>query len=141
MPAATSLGRGWHGPQAVFDTAFANIAAGFSGMAGGPFVDAVATWKGAPVMDDGGSIVTPGLPQSYTCKAQFDAPTQQMRAAEGFLQTDVRVLVLAASLAVPLDTEALIVVAGGPNTGTWALLSCQRDPAGVGFECAGRLVR
>jgi hypothetical protein len=128
----------------VFDAAFASIAAGFSQLAGGPFVDAVATWPGAPVYDTGGSIVTPGTPASYACKAQFDAPTQQMREAEGFLQTDVRILVLAASLhaslAPALDTAAEIVVASGPNAGRWALLTCQRDPAGVGYECAGRRV-
>lgn len=128
----------------MFSAAFANIATGFSNMAGGPFVDAVATWPGTPVMDAGGSITTPGTPASYPCKCQFDAPTQQMREAEGFLQTDVRVLVLAAtlhaSLAPALDTGATIIVASGPNAGRWALITCQRDPAGLGYECRGRKV-
>ncbi len=118
----------------MFDAAFASLATSFSNMAGGPFVDAVAIWPGTPTYDAGGSILTPGTPASYACKAQFDAPTQQMRAAEGFLQTDVRILVLAASIGRMLDTEATITA----NGETWALLSCQRDPAGVGFECAGR---
>lgn len=124
----------------MFDAAFNNLATAFSNMAGGPFVEAVATWPGTPVYDDGGSIVTPGTPISYACRAQFDAPTQQMRAAEDFLQTDVRILVLAKSIAVPLDTEAQIVVADGPNEGTWALITCQRDPVAIGFECRGRRV-
>jgi hypothetical protein len=122
----------------MFDQVFANLATAFSSMAGAPFVPAAATWPGTPTYDTGGSIVAPGTPASYPCQAQFDAPTQQMRLAEGFLQTDVRILVLAASLSVPLDTAAQIVVASGPNAGTWALLSCQRDPAGVGYECQGR---
>jgi hypothetical protein len=124
----------------MLDSAFASIATGFSTMAGAPFVDAVAAWPGAAVYDAGGSITSPGTPQNYACKAQFDAPTQQMRAAEGFLQTDVRILVLATSLAVPLDTGARILVAAGANEGTWMLLSCQRDPAGIGYECQGRKV-
>jgi hypothetical protein len=124
----------------VFDTAFANLATAFSSMAGGPFVDAVAKWPGTPTYDSGGSIVTPGAPTSFACKAQFDAPTQQMRAAEGFLQTDVRILVLATSISRALDTFAQITVASGPNAGTWALLTCQRDPVGVGYECQGRRV-
>lgn len=124
----------------MFDTAFNNLATAFSNMAGGPFVDAVATWQGTPTYDTGGSITAAGVPASYACKAQFDAPTQQMRAAEGFLQTDVRILVLAKSIAVPLDTEAQIVVADGPNGGTWALITCQRDPVAIGFECRGRRV-
>lgn len=104
----------------------------------GPYVDAVAQWPGTPTLDAGGSITAAGTATSYDCKAQFDAPTQQMRAAEGFQQTDVRILVLAASIAVPLDTGARILVASGANAGTWALLTCQRDPAGIGFECVGR---
>lgn len=128
----------------MFDSAFANLATAFSNMAGGPFVDAVATWPGTPTLDSGGSIVTPGTPATYACRAQFDAPTQQMREAEGFLQTDVRVLVLVASfhtrLAPALDTAATITVASGPNAGSWALLSCQRDPASVGYECRGRRI-
>lgn len=123
----------------MFDAAFASIANAFSGM-GGPFVDAVARWQGTPTYDAGGSITAPGTPASYACKAQFDAPTQQMREAEGFLQTDVRILVPAASVSRALDTLAQITVATGPNAGTWALLTCQRDPAGVGYECAGRKV-
>lgn len=120
-----------------------NLAQAFANMAcavAAPFVDAVAVWPGDPVTDNGGSIIEPGTPAEHDCKAQFDAPTQAMRAAEGFKQTDVRILVLSASIAVPLDTEARIVVASGPNAGTWSLLSCQRDAAGIGFECAGRRV-
>jgi hypothetical protein len=124
----------------MFDAVFANLATAFSNMAGGPFVDAVASWPGTPVYDDGGSIVTPGTPASYACKAQFDAPTQAMRAAEDFLQTDVRILVLAASITRALDTAATVTVATGPNAGTWSLLTCQRDPAGVGYECQGRRI-
>jgi hypothetical protein len=116
-----------------------NFAQAFAALASiGPFVDAVASWPGAATYDAGGSILTPGTPANYACKAQFDAPTQQMRAAEGFLQTDVRILVLAASINRELDAAAQISVADGPNAGTWALLSCQRDPVGIGYECAGR---
>lgn len=112
-----------------------NWAHAFAGLAAlGPYVDAVAAWPGTPTYDDGGSIVTPGVAVTYPCKAQFDAPTQQMREAEGFLQTDVRILVLAASLARPLDTAATITA----NGEKWAILSCQRDPASIGFECRGR---
>ena len=124
----------------MFDQAFARIATGFSAMAGGPFSDAVVTWAGTPVKDAGGSITTPGTPVSLDCKAQFDAPTQAMRAAEGFLESDARVIVLAASLAGGLDTTARIVKATGPYAGTWALLSVAGDPAGVGYECRARRV-
>jgi len=119
---------------------FAGIAAGFSSAMGAPFVDAVATWTGDPEYDNGGSIVLPGVAEEYDCKAQFDAPTQAMRASDDFLQTDVRILVLAASIARPLDTFARITVASGDNAGTWSLISCQRDAAGIGFDCQGRRI-
>ncbi|MXP42983.1 hypothetical protein GRI65_00770 [Altererythrobacter sediminis] len=122
----------------MFDQAFASIAVGFSDAFGGPFTEATANWPGVPVYDDGGSIVTPGVPAQYPCRAQFDAATQSMRLSEGFLETDVRVLVLSASLSVPLDTEAKIIVSDGMYSGTWALKSCGRDPAGVGYECRAR---
>lgn len=124
----------------MFDAAFASIASGFAEQFGAPFQDATARWAGAPVKDAGGSIVTPGAPSLHPCRAQFDAATQAMRGADGFLETDVRILVLAASINRPLDEAAQIIVASGPDAGTWALLSCQRDPAGVGYECRARKV-
>ncbi|MFZ5666957.1 MAG: hypothetical protein ACOY7L_17225 [Pseudomonadota bacterium] len=124
----------------MFDQIFANLATGFSEAFGGPFIDATASWPGTPVYDDGGSIVTPGAPVNLPCKCQFDSATTAMRQAEGFQQTDVRILVLGASLAATLTTEASIVVADGPRAGTWSLLSAERDPAGIGWECAGRLI-
>lgn len=122
----------------MFDQLFANLATGFADQFGAPFIEAMATWPGTPVKDAGGSIVTPGTPVSLPCKAQFDEATQAMRATEGFLETDVRILVLSATLDATLDTKAKISVAAGANAGTWALLSCERDPAGVGYECRGR---
>ena len=122
----------------MFDQVFANLATGFADQFGGPFIHATANWPGTPVYDDGGSIVTPGSPVQYPCRAQFDAATQSMRLAEGFLETDVRILVLAASLSVALDSEARIAVSDGNHVGTWALLSTTSDPAGIGYECRAR---
>jgi hypothetical protein len=124
----------------MFDQVFANLAVGFSAVAGGPFADATATWPGTPIKDDGGTITTPGTPVSLACKVQFDTPTQAMRAAEGFLESDARILVLSASLSGTLDSEARIVSASGPYAGTWSLLSVTGDPAGIGWECRARRV-
>lgn len=122
----------------MLDQLFANLATGFAAQFGAPFEDATATWPGTATFDDGGSIVTPGTPASLTCKAQFDTVTEAMRTAPDFLQTDVRVIVLAATLAGTLDTAAKIVVASGANAGTWALMSAVRDSAGIGWECRAR---
>ena len=122
----------------MLDQLFANLATGFAAQFGAPFEDATATWPGTATFDDGGSIVTPGTPVSLTCKAQFDTVTEAMRTAPDFLQTDVRVIVLAATLAGTLDTAAKIVVASGANAGTWTLMSAVRDSAGIGWECRAR---
>lgn len=122
----------------MFDQVFANLATGFADTFGGPFIDATAVWPGTPVKDAGGSITSPGTPVSRSCKVQFDDASLAMRSAPDFLQTDVRILVLSASLGGALDTAAKIVVANGDRAGTWALLSCDRDPAGIGYECRGR---
>ena len=120
----------------MLDQVFSNLATGFAAQFGAPFGDAVATWPGTATFDSGGSITAAGTPVSLACKAQFDAPTQAMRAAEGFMETDARIIVLAFS--ATLDTKARIVVATGANAGTWELMSVVRDPAGIGYECRGR---
>ena len=120
----------------MLDAIFANLATGFADQFGAPFIAAAATWPGTATYDTGGSITAPGTPVSLTCKVQFDAPTQAMRAAEGFMETDARIIVLAFS--ATLDTKARIVVASGANAGTWDLLSVVRDPAGIGYECRAR---
>lgn len=115
---------------------FEGIALGFSEIIGAPFYDATASWPGTPTYDAGGSITAPGTPEQYPCRAQFDAATQAMRVADGFLETDVRILVL--SLERALDTAAIIEVATGEFAGKWQVLAPQRDPAGIGWECRGR---
>lgn len=120
----------------MLDQVFSNLATGFAAQFGAPFGDAVATWPGTATFDTGGSITAAGTPVSLACKAQFDAPSQAMRATEGFMETDARIIVLAFS--ATLDTKARIVVASGANAGTWELLSVVRDPAGIGYECRGR---
>lgn len=123
------------GSVRVMATSFASL---FAGLAANmpAFVDALAVWPGVPVMDAGGSIVTPATPASYACRVQFDVPTQGMRLADGFDERDARVLVLA--FARELDPAARLTVASGPHAGTWSLLSVTRDPVGVGFECRAR---
>ena len=122
----------------MLDQVFSNLATGFAAQFGAPFGDATATWPGTATLDSGGSITSAGTPVSLACKAQFDAPTQAMRATEGFMETDARVIVLA--FAASLDTRARITVASGANAGTWELLSVTRDPAGIGYECRGRML-
>ena len=122
----------------MFDRAFAILANRFADKSGSPFVTAEAVWQGTPSTDAGGSIVSPGTPERHAVTVQFDSTTQAMRAAEGFLETDVRILVLANDLPRPMDTRAKVIVADGRHAGTWEVLSAQSDPVGIGWDCRGR---
>lgn len=122
----------------MLDGLFASLASGFAARFGAPFESARVVWPGAASYDSGGSIVAPGEPVTAACSVQFDAATQQMRQDAGFLATDVRIIVLAATLDGALDESARIEVDTGPNAGTWAIVSVTRDPAGIGYECRGR---
>ena len=124
----------------MLNTIFANLATGFAAQFGAPFQDVIARWPGKASYDDGGSIVSPGTPVEKPCKAQFDAPTEAMRNDPGFLERDVRILLLSGTLDGPLDTSAKVFVEEGPHAGTWSLESATGDPAGIGWECRGRKV-
>lgn len=122
----------------MLNTIFADLAAGFAAQFGAPFQDVTARWPGKPNVDDGGSIVSPGTPVEKPCKAQFDAPTEAMRNDPGFLENDVRLIILTATLDGTLDRSAKIVVDEGANAGEWALQSIIGDSAGIGWECRAR---
>lgn len=124
----------------MFDQLFAGIATGFSEQFGGPFQTATARWPGVPTRDSGGSITTPGSPVTKSCRVQVCAPTDAMRTDAGFIETDMRLVVLTASLDATLDTNARIVIASGRFAGTWELQSATLDTAGIGWVCRGRKV-
>lgn len=119
-------------------TAFARIAARVSKRHGGPFHDARVLTVAAPVYDDGGSIVTPGMPVERPCMVQVDAVTEAMRSEAGFTDRDVRLLVI--SLDGELDTDARVAVDKGPHVGTYSVQSVGTESFGIYAECRGRPV-
>lgn len=118
--------------------AFADIALGFSAATGAGYHPAIARWPGKPVAESGGSIAIPGTPITKSCHAQVDAATEAMRASEGFVDGDVRLLILAATLDMDMDTDATVEITKGPHRGKWMVGSVERDPAGVYWACRGR---
>ncbi len=120
----------------MYAAAFAQIAAGFTGE-DGPFFPAAVVSETAPVVDDGGSIVTPGVPSERTCSAQVDVVTEAMRREPGFADKDVRLLLI--GLSGTLDTFARVEVRAGPSAGTYSVQSVSRDPVSVGFDCRARV--
>lgn len=117
---------------------FAERAAFVSQVYGGPYYDALIMDKGDAVYDTGGSIVTPGTASTRPCQAQVDTVTQDMRREEGFADGDVRILVLADTLAGGISLDNSIEILGGANIGTWQIQTISRDPFGIYFELRGR---
>lgn len=122
----------------MLDAAFRQIAGAVSAAVGGPYHAAKLLYPGTPTYDDGGSIITPGVPYEVDCTAQVDVATEAMRQDAGFLAEDMRLLILGPSA---LDTKPKLTVAAGPFAGkVYSILSVARDPLGFGWECRGRAV-
>ncbi len=117
---------------------FAERAQFVSAMYGGPYYDALVHSPGEAVYDDGGSIITPGDATVRTCQAQVDLVTQDMRRDEGFVDGDVRILVLTTTLTATITTDDQIEILGGANQGRFMVQSVSRDPFGVYYEIRGR---
>jgi len=118
--------------------AFGEIGMAFSSVLGGPYHAARTIEQVAPVYDDGGSIVTPGSVAHRDCQVQIDTATQRMREAEGYVDTDVALIVLAATLEGGFNTEARIEVLDGPHAGVWSVELIERDTAAAGWVGRGR---
>jgi len=118
--------------------AFAQIGMAFSAALGGPFFAAAVINQADTVYDDGGSIISTGDTVSRACQAQIDSATEAMRGAEGFVDTDVRFIVLAATLTGSLGTDAIVEVLAGPHAGLWSVSSIERDPVAAGWVGVGR---
>lgn len=122
----------------MLDQVFAGIAREFSALGLGPFVDAQVITQVGVVRDSGGSIASSSTPTTRACQVQIDACTESMRAQAGFTEKDVRLLVI--DLTGTITTDESVKVLAGPNAGTWSIEWANPDPAGIGFECRGRLV-
>lgn len=118
--------------------AFADIGMAFSAAFGGPYHRAQTIEQTAAAYDQGGSIITPGRVVHRTCMVQVDSATDAMRRAEGFVDTDVRFIVLAATLEGALGTDARIQVLEGPHAGVWSVSSLERDSVAAGWVGVGR---
>lgn len=111
-----------------------DIAAAFAGVFGGVYLDG-QLFRAIDYTDDGkggGSPSNPFLP-AEPVKVQIDQATYGMRADAGFVEGDVRILMLAHGVAAP-DTDC--EVAGGGAR--YMIASVATDPAGSYYELRGR---
>jgi hypothetical protein len=109
----------------------------FAGLFGaalaGLYEDAVLHRRASPSYDDGGAI-TAGSPTTFACKAQAQAVTERMRAADGYADTDQRIFILASSLATEPTTEDELTLRGV----RWGIASVDQDPARTYWDIRGR---
>jgi hypothetical protein len=124
-----------------FPNAFAKFAAELSQACGAPFHDATAVFPGVPIVSKGGSIVTPATNVTIAIKAQADAATDGMKREDGFVEGDIALIILRDGLSRVIDTTCSVVMTAGPYPGKWSLKTVKTDPAGIGYECRGRLCR
>lgn len=110
-----------------------DIAAAFAAVFNGVYLDA-ALYRSAEYADDGaGGGSGPGFMAAEAVKVQIDNATDAMRGSDGYVEGDVRILMLAHGVAAP-DTDAE-VAAGGVR---YMIESVGTDPAGSYYELRGR---
>jgi len=108
------------------------IAATFAGAFAGIFLDATLHRPTITEDDEGGGTSDPD-DDGEPVKAQLEAATEAMRAAEGYTEKDVRILVLAHGVDEP-DSDCEITVRGV----RYLIANVGRDPAGAYWDLHGR---
>lgn len=122
--------------------AFAEIANGFSSIAGAPYFDGAVIIDAQPGGYDDNGVFQPGQPpQQIPCRVQIDSLSEAMRAQAGFSDKEYRFIVLASGLGVALNADAKVTVtdakAPADFIGAWLVSSLQRDPAGIAWTGKG----
>jgi hypothetical protein len=110
-----------------------SIAAAFAGVFQAIYLDGTL-FRPVAFADDG---MGGGSDQSFgpgeAVKVQIDAATFAMRASEGFIEGDVRILMLAHGVSAP-DTDCEI----GAGGARYMVESVATDPCGSYYELRGR---
>lgn len=121
--------------------AFLGVAQMAAAAFGAPFYVGRIIAPGTAIFDEGGSIITPAEPTDRACMVQIDTVDERNRP-EGWGDRDYRFLLLSASFAGTVDSDASIEVtdATAPSDfrGVWSVSSLQRDPAAIGYVGRGR---
>lgn len=110
-----------------------NFAGLFGAALAGVYEDATLHRRASTAYGDGGAITT-GSATTFTCKAQIQAMTERMRAADGYADSDQRIFILASSLSVMPTSDDEITLAGV----RWGIASVDQDPARSYWEVRGR---
>lgn len=107
-------------------TLFANV---FSAI----YLDGTLYRPGAFADDGKGGGSSAAFDSGSPVKVQIDAATFAMQQADGFVEGDVRILMLAHGITAP-DTDCEL----GAGGSRWQIESVATDPAGTYYELRGR---
>lgn len=109
------------------------LSALFAGAFSAVYLDGTLYRPNAYADDGQGGGSGSGFQPGEAIKVQLDTATQAMRLSEGYVDGDVRILVLASGVAmITTDCE---IAAGGTR---WMIESVAVDPAGTYYELRGR---
>lgn len=112
-----------------------DIAALFGEVFGSFYLDGqIITALTEPQYDDEGTITDYDGRAPVACKVQIDSASYAMRQAEGFVEGDVRLLVLRSGVSIELSTDQQIRTQGK----TWLIQSVDTDPAASHWICRAR---
>lgn len=110
-----------------------DLAAAFASVFGAVYLDG-DLYRPVEFTDDGkGGGAGGGFSAPEPVKVQIDAATQAMRTTEGFVDGDVRILMLAHGVPAP-DTDCEV----GAGGGRYMVATVATDPAGSYYELRGR---
>lgn len=112
---------------------FAELARGVSAVCGGPFFTGTVTTQADVEYDAGGDVI-PGTGGAVhrSCDVQIDAADYAMRQSEGYVDGQMRCIILAATLEGEIDTDATVSVDAGPYANTlWQVSGIGRDTLGT----------
>lgn len=88
-----------------------------------------------PVFDDYGNVIALGGGSDIAIKVQRDACSYAMRQADGFVEGDVALIILADGLSVEPTTDMQVTDGTGQR---WMIQSVDKDAANSHFICRGR---
>jgi hypothetical protein len=112
---------------------FADLARDISAEFGGPFFTGTVTTQAEVEYDAGGDVIPgSGGTLDRSCDVQIDVADYAMRQSEGYVEGQMRCIILAATLDGALDTDAAVTVDAGPHAGkTWQVSGIGRDTLGT----------
>lgn len=110
-----------------------DLAAMFGTAFSGFYLDASLHRKIAAADNGAGGGSGSGFADPEAVKAQLDAATQAMRAADSYVDTDMRIIVLASGVD-PITADDEITV----GAVRWSIASVAQDPAGAYYDLHGR---